>query len=153
MILAKMGRPSAYPSVRSLLKGAGLNLKEASSGKHQGQLKITKRGPGAVRRWLFMAVLRWIQEDPVPRAWYTHKVARSGGKFKMKAIVALMRKLAAGLWHAARGKPFDSRKLFDLRRLRIESNPLPAPGGLFGRGPKTIASTDSPSQGGVTTMT
>jgi hypothetical protein len=35
-------------------------LKEKSSGHIQGQLRITKRGPGEVRRLLFLAALRLI---------------------------------------------------------------------------------------------
>jgi hypothetical protein len=38
---------------------------------------------------------------------------------KIKAVVALMRKLARALWHVARGKSFDAAKLFDTRRLQL----------------------------------
>jgi len=31
----------------------GLNLKEQSSGQHKGILRITKRGPGKVRFYLY----------------------------------------------------------------------------------------------------
>ena len=55
--------------------------------------------------------------DPVVKAWYEHKVARQGGKYKNKAVVAVMRKLAAALWHVARGKVFDSKLLFDAAKL------------------------------------
>lgn len=112
------GTPLAYPNPQSYLKGLGLNLKERSSGKHTGQLKITKRGPGKARKYLYFAALRWSHQDPVIAAWYQHKVKRDGG-LKRKAIVALMRKLALSLWHVARGEVFDSRKLFNARALGI----------------------------------
>ena len=35
----------------------------------------------------------------------------------MKAVVALMRKLARAMVHVARGEPFVATKLFDVRRL------------------------------------
>lgn len=107
-----------YPAPPSYLKALGLNLKVRSSGKHHGQLKLTKRGSGKARRYLYFAALRWLYSDPVIAAWYQHKVKRDGG-LKGKAITAVMRKLARALWHVARGAPFDSSKLFDTRTLGI----------------------------------
>jgi len=118
ILVAYLGDFREYSSAQALVRSAGLNLKIRSSGKKKGQLKITKRGPSAVRRWLFMAVLRWIQDDIIAKAWYQRKIARNGGN-KMKAVVALMRKLLAGLFHVARGERFDSSKLFDTSRLKL----------------------------------
>jgi hypothetical protein len=36
---------------------------------------------------------------------------------KNKAVIAVTRKLVKGLWHVARGEPFDSRLLFDVNKL------------------------------------
>jgi len=110
------GDPTEYTSPTQWVKGLGLNLKEKSSGKHKGKLKITKRGSGQARRWLYFAVLRLIQKDGVVKAWYERKIVRDGG-VKMKALTAIMRKVAAGLWHVAQGKEFDTEKLFDVKRL------------------------------------
>ena len=52
------------------------------------------------------------------RAWYEAKVQRDGGKLKMKAVIAVMRKLARALWWVGRGEAFDAHKLFDSRRLQ-----------------------------------
>lgn len=118
VLLAVLGDFRGYESVRALLHAAGLNLKERSSGKYKGQLKITKRGSSTARRWLFLATLRWIKSDPLARAWFQRKVERNGG-VKLKAVVALMRKLLAGLYHTARGATFDSSRLFDVRHLKV----------------------------------
>lgn len=119
VLVAECGDPRSYPHAHAYEKALGLNLKERSSGKYQGQLKITKRGSGVARRYLFLAVLRLIQKDAVVRAWYERKVAKYGGRLKVKAIVAVMRKLARALWHLARGEAFDSTKLFDTRKLGL----------------------------------
>jgi transposase len=111
-----LGSPLDYPNPRSYLKAMGLNLKERSSGKHKGQLKITKRGPSIVRKYHYFVALRWLYKDPVIALWYRNKVRRDG-QFKGKAIVAVMRKLALSLWYVARGNDFDSRKLFNVRAL------------------------------------
>lgn len=118
-----LGAASRHSSASSYVKSAGLNLKEKSSGKYVGQLKITKRGPGLVRRYLWMAALRLIQKDGIIKAWYERKVDRDGGK-KGKALVAVMRKLLKGLWHVGRGAVFDCRLLFDARRLGLPAGKL-----------------------------
>lgn len=119
VLLCKLGDPTQYDSAGAWLKAAGLNLKERSSGKYQGVLKITKRGPGSVRRYLYMMALRFINSDDVAKRWYAKKVKRDGGK-KGKAIVALMRKLLVGLWRVGRdGVAFDSDKLFDMAKLPL----------------------------------
>jgi len=119
VLVARTGDPREYGSARAFQKSAGLNLKERSSGKHKGELKITKRGSGEVRMYLYMAALRLIQDDAVVKAYYEKKVLRDGGKKKVKALVAVMRKLVLGLWHVARGEKFDARKLFDTSRLEL----------------------------------
>ncbi len=79
-------------------------------------LRVTKRGPGLARKYLYLAALRLIMSEPLARAWYEGRKAYQGGK-KVKAVVALMRKYARGLWHVGRGQAFDAAKLFDTRRL------------------------------------
>jgi len=115
---ATLGTPLDYPNPHSYLKALGLNLKERSSGKHKGQLKITKRGPGKARGYLYFAALRLLYRDRVIGAWYQNKVKRDGN-IKVKAIVAIMRKLVLALWYVARGEVFDSRKLFNTRTLGL----------------------------------
>lgn len=117
VLFSEAGDPGAYAAPAAYVKALGLNLKERSSGQHQGQLKITKRGSPTARKLLFMAVLRAVKTEPLFKAWYERKVERDGGKRKLKALTALMRKLASSLWHVARGAPFDPNKLLDARRL------------------------------------
>jgi hypothetical protein len=88
-----------------------LNLKEQSSGKHQGKLKITKRGPSLARRWLFFAALRIVQQSPV-RKWYEAKKAKDQDR-GIGAVVAVMRKLCLALYSVAvRGEAFSLDRLF-----------------------------------------
>jgi transposase len=117
-VFAEVGDAKSYSCTRAFLKAMGLNLKEKSSGTIQGQLKITKRGPSRVRQYLWLAVFRWIQTDPIANAWYQRKKKRDGGR-SSRAAVALMRKLAKALYHVGRGAVFDSSKLFDVRRLQL----------------------------------
>lgn len=120
VVVAAAGDPRDFDSPQALVKSLGLNLKERSSGEKQNRgLHITKRGSGTARMFLYMASLRLIQRDPIVQAWYAKKVARDGGKAKIKAVVAVTRKLVLALWHVARGAEFDASKLFDVRRLEV----------------------------------
>jgi transposase len=113
-----VGSPLDFANATAFEKAMGLNLKERSSGNTKGTgIGITKRGPGQVRQLLYMAALR-ILSDPVVFAWYCGRTAHKGGQ-KLKAVVAVMRKLARALWHVGRGETFDPKKLFDERRLQV----------------------------------
>ena len=122
VVVANLGDPENFDNAASYLKCAGMNLKERSSGKYEGQLKITKRGSGIVRKYLFLAAMRMIQKDPLLASWYKRKVARDGGKSKMRALVAVMRKLLKGLWYVGHyGVDFDSSQLVSVRHLSMEN--------------------------------
>ena len=108
---AHLGASQRYPNAHSYLKAMGLNLKEHSSGKHKGALKITKRGASKVRFYLYFAALRLIAQDPRVMRWFKAKCNRPGA-IKGKVIVELMRKLAKGLWHLGQGEPFSVARLF-----------------------------------------
>jgi transposase len=94
-----------------------LNLKEKSSGRLKGQLKITKRGSSIARKYFYLAALRLIQNDPLVKQWYDEK---KDPKAKMKTVIALMRKLAKAVWHVGRGEAFDASKLFSLPKQTVQ---------------------------------
>lgn len=119
-IWAHAGDPRDYDSGGALLKGLGLNLKERSSGRRQGQLAISKRGSSEARRWIFFWALRAVQREEVS-PWYAEftQVGRKPSEHgkqearRMKGVVALMRKLVRGLRCAMiYEKDFDYGKLF-----------------------------------------
>jgi len=111
VLWAALGDPRDYPCGEAYRKAMGLNLKERSSGKYQGQLKITKRGPSIVRRWMYFAAMRTAQSVFV-RRWFEAKKAKDKDRGK-GALIAVARKLALAL-HAvgARGEPFEPWRLF-----------------------------------------
>lgn len=115
VVISELGDPASYASASAYQKAAGLNLKERSSGKHKGRLRITKRGSPKARKYYHLATLRLLQRDPVVRAWCDKRAAGS----KLRAITATTRKLVLAIWHVARGNPFDASKLFDTRKLKL----------------------------------
>ncbi len=105
------GDPRNFHAAAAYRKALGLNLKERSSGKYQGRLRLTKRGSPRARQWLYFAVLRLVQRCGV-RPWYEAKKARDPDHAR-KALVAVMRKLVLALYHVAvNNEEFKPRRLF-----------------------------------------
>jgi len=120
VIWCTVGDPRKYGSAGAFLKALGLNLKELSSGKRQGELGIAKRGPGLARKWLYYWALRAVQTSEL-KEWYLgfQKVGKqSKGKpsseyRKLKGVIAMMRKLCRSLWYAMRHDlEFEYEKVF-----------------------------------------
>jgi transposase len=122
-IFVYIGEASQYTSAHAYEKASGLNLKERSSGKYKGVLKITKRGPPLVRQLLYLAVWRLCESNPTIRAWYEARTGFKAGH-KMIAAVAVMRKLIRALWAMTHNpdaiQEFESKKLFDVERLKVQ---------------------------------
>lgn len=128
VIWVTVGDPAKYSSSGAFLKALGLNLKELSSGKRQGQLAISKRGPGLARKYLYYWALRAIQHSQL-KDWYARfrRVGRGGQSSSehrsMKGLIAMMRKLCRSLWYTRchglkfrydmvfPGKPLQKRRL------------------------------------------
>ncbi len=119
MLVAELGDPTRYKSAAAYEKAYGLNLRERSSGKHRGQLRITKRGPGKARKFLFLSAMRLMRDDPTISAWVDAKPEHGAG-WKIKRLVGLMRKLARALWHMVTNQEhFDITRFIDVKRLEL----------------------------------
>ena len=111
VLQSAVGKPEDYYCGAAYAKAMGLNLKERSSGKYRGKIKITKRGPSLARRWLYFAALRIAQRPPV-RGWFEAKKKRDQDRGR-GALIAVMRRLALAIWSVAtRGEPFQLERLF-----------------------------------------
>lgn len=125
VLWSTVGDPRKYTSSGAFLKALGLNLKELSSGQHQGVLAITKRGPGRARKALYFWALRAIQKPEI-KAWYNRFIKVGRGKSdanryrKMKGLVAVMRKLARSLWYVCHHDlPFSYAHVFPEKPLQM----------------------------------
>ena len=120
VVWCRIGDPRRYHCSDAWIKSMGLNLVERSSGEYQSEYRISKRGDSETRRWLYLSALRWVQKSPV-KEWYERKKLQTGKKIPGeehkrtggKAVIAVMRKLIKGLWHAlVHDTPFDPKNLF-----------------------------------------
>ena len=80
-----------FDTQKELLKYAGLDLFEISSGKHRGQRRISKRGRPLLRKLLFFAALNTIRKGGIMHGHYQKHLAK--GMLPMKALIAIARKL------------------------------------------------------------
>ncbi len=105
-LLGQTGPLGDFPSKRALLRYAGLNLRERTSGQYRGQTRLSKKGRPLLRKVLGQAVFPVLRRDRLYGPYYHKK--RQGGMQAQQAIVAVMRKFLGVLWALSRsGKPFD----------------------------------------------
>lgn len=92
--LAETGDLNGYVHGQQIVRLAGFNLKENSSGKKKGKSSITKRGRSRLRAILFRAVMPMIAKNPEFKALHQYFTKRSNNPLKKKqSIIALCGKL------------------------------------------------------------
>jgi len=90
-LLGELGDLDQYSGKSALLKMAGLNLFEISSGAHRGKKRIAKRGRSLVRKILYLAVLNMLKKGGIYHQDYHRRTLL--GKAKMSSIVVFMKRL------------------------------------------------------------
>jgi len=90
-LIGEVGDFRKFRTVSELLKLAGLDLFEISSGNYKGNRHITKRGRSLLRKLLFFASLNMIRKGGVMHEPYQRYIER--GMPTHKALVAISRKL------------------------------------------------------------
>lgn len=99
-LIGEVGDFTKFRTISEVMKLAGLDLYEISSGKHRGKLRISKRGRPLMRKLLYLAALSAVRKGGVMHEWYQRALAR--GMQKMKALVAVSRKLLAVIFALVR---------------------------------------------------
>ena len=101
-VLLEMGDPARFRNRRQAGSYTGLTPSSDESGEANDRKgHITRQGPRRLRRLLAQAVQAWVRWDPVAAETYRRLVGKHP-KRKRIAKVAMMRRLAIRLWHAAR---------------------------------------------------
>jgi len=90
-LIGEVGDFNKFGTISEVMKMAGLDLYEVSSGKHRGKLRISKRGRPLMRKLLYFAALSTVRKGGVMHEWYQRALGR--GMKKIKALVAVSRKL------------------------------------------------------------
>ncbi len=90
-LIGEVGDFSKFNTQSEIMKLAGLDLYEISSGKRKGQRRISKRGRGLLRKILFYAAIQMIRKNGIMYDYYARLTGR--GMERMRALIAVSRKL------------------------------------------------------------
>jgi transposase len=90
-LIGEVGDFRKFRTISEMMKLAGLDLYEVSSGKHKGKRHISKRGRSLMRKLLFFAALNAVKSNGIMHGPYHQMLDR--GMPKIKALTAISRKL------------------------------------------------------------
>lgn len=90
-LIGEVGDFRQFKTIGELLKLAGLDLFEISSGKQKGNRHISKRGRPLMRKLLFFAAINVVRKGGILHQTYQDYLSR--GMVKMKALIAIARKV------------------------------------------------------------
>jgi len=108
VILSETGGLAQYSCAAAVLKLAGLNLYQNSSGQYTSGRRISKRGRSQLRRALYMVAVQHARRGWPLRPYYAALVER--GKPKTVALTAICCRLVRLLYALVRdGRPYSER--------------------------------------------
>ena len=109
-IRAELGEVSRFRGVDQVIAYAGLEPRIRQSGAWVGQKRLSKRGPGALRHALYLAVVVAVRCRTEWRERYQRFLAR--GRAKKEALTILSRSLLKIIYHLLRtGTHYDATRL------------------------------------------
>lgn len=113
--ISEVGDITKYTHPKQIIKLAGLNLKEHSSGKHKGQTRITKRGRSKLRAILFKAVMPLVAKNDEFKNHHIKLTTRSSNPLKKKqSLIAIACKLIRIFFAIGnKGEAYDPSKAFN----------------------------------------
>lgn len=110
---AEVGDINNYNHPQQLVNLAGLSLREHSSGRSQGQSRISKRGRKRLRRALYLAIRPMVAHNPTFKALHQYYTKRPDRPLKkQQSLIALCCKLLRVLFVIGQKQcEFDGSKL------------------------------------------
>jgi transposase len=99
-LIGEVGDFKKFDTHSEIMKLAGFDLFEVSSGQHRGQRHISKRGRALMRKLLYFAAINAVRSQGIMHARYQQMLDR--GMPKTKALIAISRKLLRLIFALAR---------------------------------------------------
>jgi transposase len=116
-LIGEVGDFKKFHTISEIMKLAGLDLYEVSSGKHKGQRRISKRGRSLMRKLLFFAAINVVKSNGIMHEQYQQMLDR--GMLKMKALIAISRKLLTLLFALARDNTVYVHNYSEIHHLKL----------------------------------
>lgn len=99
-VIGEVGDFRQYPTMSEVIKLAGLDLYEISSGEHIGKRRISKRGRHLLRKILYYAAINTVRKGGIMYDKYQSYLER--GQTKVPSLIAISRKLLGIMYAMAR---------------------------------------------------
>ena len=112
-IIGEVGDFKKFRTRGEIMKLAGLDLYEISSGKWKGRRRISKRGRSLLRKILYYVAIQMIRKNGIMHEYYTRLTDR--GMTRMKALMAVSRKLLGIIYAIVRD---DSEYLVNFESIK-----------------------------------
>ena len=119
VLRAELGDITRFGRADQVVAYAGLDLQVRQSGKWKGETKLSKRGSGRLRRFLYLAAVRSIRLPESAFGQYYHRLVARGMK-KIQALMAVMRKMRLIAYRLLR-----TQEMYDASKVALA--PVPAP--------------------------
>ena len=87
-LIGEVGDFRKFRTMSEIMKLAGLDLFEVSSGRHKGQRHISKRGRPLMRKLLYFAALNTVKQGGAMHQWYRSACDRGMPKPKAWWLLA-----------------------------------------------------------------
>ena len=113
-IIGEVADFNKFSGPKALMKLAGLNLYEISSGNYQGERHISKRGRPLLRKLLYFAALNATKRGGIMYQKYQEMIGR--GMKKLKAQIAISRKLLRLMYALVRDNRDYTHNYSELRK-------------------------------------
>jgi transposase len=116
-LIGEVGNFKKFNTISEMMKLAGLDLFEVSSGKHSGKRRISKRGRSLMRKLLYFAAINVVKSHGIMHERYQEMLER--GMPKMKALVAISRKLLGLIFALARDNTLYIENYSNIHHLKL----------------------------------
>ncbi|MBW1821994.1 MAG: IS110 family transposase [Deltaproteobacteria bacterium] len=116
-LIGEVGDFNKFHTTSEIMKLAGLDLFEVSSGKHKGMRRISKRGRSLMRKLLYFAAINAVRSKGIMREPYQQMIDR--GMPKMKALIAVSRKLLKLIFALARNNTMYEENYDSMHQLKL----------------------------------
>ena len=116
-LIGEVGDFTKFRTQSEIMKLAGLDLYEISSGRRKGERRISKRGRSLLRKILYYAAIQTIRKNGIMCEYYADLISR--GMKRMMALVAITRKLLRIIYAIVRDNS-EYKVDYELRRKVIK---------------------------------
>ena len=113
VLRAELGEVGRFQSSGQVVAYAGLDVTVRESGKWKGQRKLSKRGSGILRRFLFLAALGSARGRRASAFGAYYRALEARGLRGYRALMAVMRQMLVVAYHLLKsGERYDPSKVW-----------------------------------------